>query len=476
MVLVCSLVVLAGLLGLGAWSWVARLSARHPEPLWDWDALEARLDSVVFPPDFRWGTATAHHQVEGGHTENNWARWEREPGPGGRQNIQHGDVSGDAADHWNRWREDLDRMVDELGVDTYRFSVSWSRIEPRPGAFDPEAIQHYHDLIDHLVARGVTPMVTLHHFAHPLWFEVLGGFEHEANLVHLERFTARVFAEYGEKVPLWCTINEPGPYSVMGYGLGVFPPGVRSLRRLVSVIRTLCLAHVRMVETIRSAPHGGRVQVGLVHNIFQLDPWKRWSPLHWALCRIGDHIYNESFLRFLRTGRVRVGLAGFGVDEVIAGDRGDFVGLNYYANLLLDPFMSQAPPFDAHTRPGQVRTDMPYAIYAEGLWRALHRISEVGLPIWVTENGIADGADDGRRATYIRRYLYALRRALSEGVDVRGYCYWSLLDNFEWAEGYQMQFGLYAVDYTTQQRTLRAGARPFVDTIARSRRASADGE
>ena len=139
------------------------------------------------------------------------------------------------------------------------------------------------------------------------------------------------------------------------------------------------------------------------------------------------------------------------------------------ANLLLDPFMSTKPPFDAHTRPGQILTDMPYAIYAEGFWRALHRISKVNLPIWVTENGIADGKDDGRRATYIRRYLYAMRRALSEGLDIRGYYYWSLMDNFEWAEGYQMQFGLYGVNYETQERTLRDGAQPFIDTIARSK-------
>ena len=450
-------------------AWARRMKVRHPEPLWDWDTLEPELDRVVFPPDFRWGTATAHHQVEGGHQHNNWARWEREPGPDGGSRIQNGDVSGDAADHWNLWQQDLDRMADDLGVDTYRFSVSWSRLEPRPGEYDADAIAHYHALIDHLIARGITPMLTLHHFAHPLWFEDLGGFEHEANLVHLERFTTRMFEEYGAKVPLWCTINEPGPYSIMGYGLGVFPPGVRSLRRLFTVIRNLCVAHVRMVAAIRRLPGGPEAKVGLVHNIFQLDPWIRWSPVHWALCRVGDHIYNESFLRFLRTGRVKVGALGMGVDEVVSGDRGDFVGLNYYANLLLDPFMSQKPPFDAHTRPGQVLTDMPYAIYAEGFWRALHRISHVGLPVWVTENGVADGKDDGRRATYIRRYLYAMRRALSEGVDIRGYCYWSLMDNFEWAEGYQMQFGLYAVDYTTQERTLRAGAQPYVDAIARSR-------
>ncbi len=448
--------------------WTLRCHLLFPEPRWTWAALEHKLDTVRFPRSFLWGTATAHHQIEGGHTHNNWSQWEAKVRDDGTTPIQGGDRCGDAADHWNRWREDIDAMDQVLGVNAYRFSVSWSRIEPRRGEFDADAIAHYHELIDELLARGITPMLTLHHFAHPDWFENIGSFEDERNIQYMVNFGRRMFAEFGEKVPLWCTINEPGPFSVMGWGLGVFPPGKRSMPTLARVIRNLCVAHVRLVEMIRTMPGGDRVQVGLVKNIFQFDPWRRWSPVHWALCRVADHVYNQSILGFLETGRLRLRIPGLmWWNEQIEGPRGDFVGLNYYANLLLDPFMSTQPPFDAHTRPGQVLTDMPYATYAEGLWRALHRLADVGLPIYVTENGIAD-SDDSRRATWIRRYLFAMRRAMDEGVDVRGFFYWSLLDNFEWAEGFQMRFGLLAVDYPTQARTLRPGAQPFIDTIRRS--------
>ena len=456
--------------------WVRGLQRQHPEPHWDWEALEPRLDEVVFPEGFHWGTATAHHQIEGGHEDNNWGRWERSKDAKGRPRIQHGDVSGDAADHWNRWPEDLRLMDEVLGCDSYRFSFSWSRIEPSPGVYDRAALDHYHALIDELLRRGIRPMATIHHFAHPGWFEDLGSFEREENIAHVVRFTELLFSEFGAKVPFWCTFNEPGPFSVMGWLMGIFPPGKRSPRTHGQVLLNLCRAHPRMVAKIRAMEGGDSVHIGLVKNIFQLDPWRRWSPLDWALCRVADHIYNESILGFLKTGRfhLRVPLL-VNIDVQIPGDRGDFVGLNYYANLLLDPFMSTEPPFEVHSRPGQIPTDMAYNIYAEGFWRALHTISEVGLPVYVTENGIPDAKDD-RRATWIRRYLFALRRAMDEGVDVRGFYYWSLLDNFEWAEGFQMRFGLFAVDYETQEHTLREGARPFMAAIRRSKAAAAGEE
>jgi len=449
--------------------WARSMAKKHPEPLWDWDALEPELDQVVFPPEFRWGTATAAHQVEGGHTDNNWARWEREPDAKGKSRIQNGDLCGSAAEHWERFAEDIAAMRADLGVDTYRFSLSWSRIEPSPGAYDEAALAHYDAVIDACEAHGIEPMISLHHFSHPLWFEDLGSFEKAENIAHIVRFTETVYRRYGSRVRLWCTFNEPGPFSVMGWGLGVFPPGKKSPRVLGRVIRNLCAAHVQMVAAIKALPGGADAQVGLVKNIFQMDPWQRWNPIHWLLCRVLDHVYNESILRFLRTGRVRIRLPFFvNIDEQLDGPRGDFAGLNYYANLLIDPLLPREPPFDAHSRPGQIMTDMPYTIYAEGLWRALHRLSEVGLPIYITENGIADATDD-RRATWIRRYLYATKRAMDDGVDVRGFYYWSLMDNFEWAEGWAMQFGLYALNRETQERRLRAGAQPFVDTIARSR-------
>ena len=384
----------------------------------------------------------------------------------------HGGVpAGAAAEHWERYPEDIRRMQEEIGVNSYRFSVEWSRLEPEPGRYDEDAIAHYHAVVDALIAAGITPMITLHHFTNPLWFEDLGGFEHEENIAHFVRFSQRMFSEYGAKVPRWCTINECGPYAVMGYGLGVFPPGVKSWQRMAHVLHHLMLAHTRVYEAIKAMPGGESVQVGLVKNIFQFDPLHRWNPLHWLMCRVMDGAYNESILGYIRDGVFRVHIptqVRMSVAHPEAVGKTDFIGLNYYANLIISLFMKREPPFEPHARAGQVLTDMPYTIYAEGFYGALKRISTVGKPIIVTENGIADDKDD-RRGLWLERYIYAMSQAMRDGCDVRGYHYWSLLDNFEWAEGYEMRFGLLAVNYDTQARHLRPGAQHYVDVIKRFR-------
>ena len=177
-----------------------------------------------------------------------------------------------------------------------------------------------------------------------------------------------------------------------------------------------------------------------------------------------EEVYNNSILGFLKTNRFQIRVPGMSVDEHIPGDLGDFVGLNYYSHLLLSPFMKTEPPFEVLSRPGDIETDFPYCTYPEGFYRALMQIHEVGLPIYVTENGIPDAKDD-RRADFITRYLYAMKRAMDDGADVRGFYYWSLLDNFEWAEGYTMRFGIFEVDFETQERRLREGARPLLEHL-----------
>lgn len=447
---------------------LAALHRRHPELRWDWSTIDT--SAVQFPADFRWGTATAAHQVEGGNEHNNWSDWERQVDEKGRPRVHNGDRCGAACEHFTRYPEDMARMRDELGMNAYRFSIEWSRIEPERGRIDPAAVAHYHRMIDTALAAGLEPMVSLHHFTHPRWFEALGSFEREENIAHILRFTDLCLREYGDKVPFWCTFNEPGPFSVMGWALGVFPPGKKDIRVFATVLRNLLVAHLRMVQCAKSrAP---KVQIGLVKNIFQLDPYRRWSPVDWLICRIANELYNEAILRFLREGVFHLQIPGLvwrHEDWPEAKGATDFIGLNYYANLLLDPFMRREPPFETRKRAGEVETDMPYTIYAEGLYRALQEIATLKKPIYVTENGVADAKDDGRRALWIQRYLYAMHKAMAEGIDVRGYYYWSFMDNFEWAEGYAMRFGLYEVDYATQARRLRPGAQPLIDTIRRSR-------
>ena len=451
--------------GTAAWTW--RLHRRHPELIWDWDDLD--LADLHFPPDFLWGTATAAHQVEGGLSDNNWTWWETQQRRG-RSVIHGGDRVGAAADHFRRFQEDL-RLMEALGTNSYRFSLPWSRLEPSEGEFDAEAIAHYHRCIDGLLEAGITPMLTLHHFTHPLWFEERGGFADAANIPTFVAFSERMFREYGDKVSLWCTHNELCVVAIMGHLAGIFPPGQRSFDAMGRVMRNLLLSHVRTYEALKALPGGDAAQLGIVKSLFQFDPYHRWNPVDWVGARFCERGWNTRILDFLEHGVWHMHVPGLTRqhEEVPeAAGATDFVGLNYYSQVLFRSLLIPGVHSLPGQRPGSMWTDMPYGLYAEGLYRALVQLGRLGKPVYVTENGVSDSADV-LRETWIRRYLYAMSRAIADGVDVRGYYYWSLLDNFEWAEGYSQRFGLYHVDFETQQRTLRTGSRAYVEIIERWR-------
>jgi beta-glucosidase len=453
---------------------VRALDRADPELRWDWSTID--LDDLYFPPNFLWGVASSAHQVEGGCNNNQWSRFEEEPG-----RIRGGERAGAACEHWQRYPEDI-ALITALGARAYRFSVEWSKIEPRPGEWDEAAIEHYRALCAALRAAGIAPVVTLHHFTHPQWFEEMGGFadaeprRREENIARFVGFASRIFLELNPLVAMWCTINEPEVVAMEGYLRGTFPPGERDPQRAAEALAGLLQAHAAVYQALKRLPGGAKAKIGLVKNIFHFDPQRRWHVGDWAAARAAHRFFNGAALEALQSGRLKMRIPGLGaaVDRVIEGLVGslDFIGLNYYSQIHLRLDLRAPERAVPCARPEDVPTDMPYAIYAEGLYRALHQISALGAPIYVTENGIADKADD-RRALFIRRYLYALSRAVRDGLDVRGYFYWSLLDNFEWAEGFSMRFGLYEVDFTTQERRLRAGARPFIEAI---RRSSGEGE
>lgn len=457
------------LYGLVIWA----LGRRDPPLAWDWSAHKVGDLSFAraFGGDFLWGVASAAHQVEGGNTNNQWSRWEQQTGPDGKPRVHGGDKAGLACDHWRRYPEDI-ALMKALGVGSYRFSLEWSRIEPSPGVWDEDAIAHYHAVIDAVLAAGLVPMLTLHHFTHPLWWEDRGAFENEENLTALLRFTERMFQEYGAKVRWWCTLNEPEVYASQGYFSGTFPPGKKDPQLTAVVLVNLLRAHGRMYRLIKSMPGGHDAEVGLVKDIFQFDADRRWHLLDVAVADVLDRVMNEAILDTLETGHFSLsvpGLIKLDAKVVEAAGSLDFVGLNYYSHYRVRFRPNPAEPFTLQSRPGDVATDMPYPVYPEGIYRALLRLSRLKTPILITENGIADAADD-RRADFIRRYLYAVSRAMQDGVDVRGFYYWSLMDNFEWAEGWRMKFGLYACDPVTQARTLREGSKVFTEIIRESQR------
>ncbi len=437
---------------------------QSPELHWEWSTIDT--NAAKFPRDFLWGVASAAHQVEGDCNNNNWSAWEQARDAHGNPRIKHAQAAGKACEHWTRFREDI-RLLQELGVKAYRFSMEWSKIEPVEGQIDSSALRHYHEVCDALLAAGIKPVVTLHHFTHPLWFEQKGAFEREENIPAFVRFCELLFREFHEQVNMWCTINEPEVFASQGYFLGVFPPGKQDPRLTAEVLKNLLLAHVQVYERLKKLPGGEQAQIGIVKNIMQFDPARRWHPLDWLLAHKFNALFTASILDFLRDGDFDFsmpGLANLHYRDLRATRSLDFIGLNYYSHLHVQFNWSMKEFFKFTFPEDATMTDMPYTIYPEGFYRALQEVRQLEVPIYVTENGIADAKDD-RRALFISRYLYALHRAMQDGADVRGYFYWSLMDNFEWAEGYDMKFGLYEVDFNTQARRLREGAQPFVQAV-----------
>ena len=431
-----------------------------------------------FPPGFLWGTASSSHQHEGQNTNNQWWAWEQQPG-----RIWHGDKSGDACGWWRDIEPDLQRAAG-LGLNAHRLSLEWSRIEPRDGVFDERAIVRYRAILEALRQRGLTPMVTLHHFTNPLWLEAQGGWLNPATPRRFARYVAYAVSKLGGLCELWCTINEPTIYAGMSYLEGFWPPGAANLKLARTVLAMMLRGHAAAAAAIHEA--GPRHRVGIVHNLHIVNPGTR-RVRDVLVTRIVDEVVNGAVLHALRTGWIRPPV-GASVRET-PGLRGscDFFGLNYYSRSWV-VFDRRAPgwtftrayiPEHVEQSDRNSRGQAYGEIYPAGLFHALKRIHRLNLPIYITETGLPDAADD-QRPRFLLNHLGEVYRALKDGVDVRGVFIWSLLDNFEWSEGWALRFGLYAFDEQTGARRLRpsgalyaiialANALPAMDTVPESR-------
>jgi len=407
-----------------------------------------------FPPGFLWGTATSAHQVEGQNTNNQWWDWEQQPG-----RIWHGDRSGDACGWWRDAEGDLDRAA-ALRHNAHRLSIEWSRIEPREGHFDDSAIERYRELLLSMQRRGITPMVTLHHFTNPRWLEARGGWLHPATPQRFARFAARAVAGLGDLCDLWCTINEPIVYATYGFLLGLWPPGVAgNIAQTLRAAAALLRGHTAAAAAIRRI--NPTLRIGIVHQVRLFDPATP-AARDVAVAANWDYLFNGIVLRALRTGRIPPPL-GLGLMASRAlRDSCDFFGLNYYTReyVAFDPrapglmFGRRFTPLDAAQSEAGFEGRTYGEIYPNGMYRALRRVARLGLPIYITETGLPD-ADDDQRPRFILDHLAAVHRAIEDGIDVRGIFFWTLLDNFEWAEGWGLRFGLYAHDERTGERRLR---------------------
>ncbi len=452
---------------------------------------KTHVDQLYFPEDFKFGFAIAEQQNSGADTlpDSNWSRWEATSFPNGKPHIKDNQRSGKSCDHWNLYETDIALMKEDFQANAFRFSLAWDRIEPQEGQFSEEALQHYSDEVDVLLEAGITPMITLHHFAHPIWFEDKGAFEKEENITYFVRYAKKVFEKLGDRVPLWCTINEPTIYTFQGY-LGfncVFPPAksngiLGSFPLAVKVLRNLLQGHTEVYQALKAMPHGSTAQIGLVHQYLSCQPWTRFNPIEFFYPWCINDFMVDSVINFLKTGTFfyhwcfffkEKYTAPLDASKPAAPQLCDFVGLNYYSRVLIEFKFSKLHTLDIEKilAPsadfGETMTDMPYAIYPTGIYKALHHMAEIGLPIYITENGIPDHKNQGdvNRVRWIKEYLKAVSLALEDGLDIRGFFYWTLMDNFEWDGGYHYNFGLYSVDRTTQKRTLKEGGKVYANII-----------
>lgn len=414
---------------------------------------------------FLWGAATSSHQIEGYNEKNDWWAWEHQ----GR--CEGGARSGAATDHWNRFREDM-RLAKELGLNSYRFSIEWSRIEPEQDRWDPAAMEWYSELINECEKNGLLPMLTLHHFTSPQWFAEKGGFTWEHAPESFAQFTRHVVRGLGSRVPLWCTFNEP-MVLVAGTYLGKFmPPAVFAPKLASQACHQLLKSHVLAYDilhseiTQRKGPWKDHpISVGIAHNMIDFMPERWWHLIEWELARTFDRFYNRAWLDAVTGKRQHFGVRGLvpgapQLTEALGRKTADFLGVNYYTK----GYLQWRPRAADEMRPGDLPiglsfarrketiSDLGWALHPKGFARILRAVGKYQLPIYVTENGIAD-REDKLRPGYLQSHLREVALAIADGVDIRGYYHWSLLDNFEWIKGFGPRFGLFKVDYDTFERT-----------------------
>ncbi len=440
------------------------------------------LDELYFPKTFLFGFAIAEQQNsgEGNLPDSNWSHWERTSFEGGAPHIRRGQRSGTSCDHWNRYQEDIKLMKEDFGANAFRFSLAWDRIEPVRGQYSEAALKHYSDEVDALLKAGITPMITIHHFAHPQWFEEMGAFEKEENIAIFVDFARKVFEVLGNRVKLWCTINEPTAYVLQGYLTGAFPPGKSVDKPLAGkVLRNLMQAHTEVYKALKGMPGGNEAQIGLVHAYLKFEPYCFFNPLEYLPgLFFNSGFLNDSVLNFLKTSEFSCGFPLYYYESYKApeGPVSDFIGLNYYSRVIVELKLTNiltlnlGQAIEPSCYPGEVMTDMPYALYPQGLYYAIVEVAKTGLPIYITENGIADkeNINDWRRAKFFREYPKIASIAIEDGYDIRGYFCWTLDDNFEWDMGYDMCFGVYSVNLETKERKIKEGATKYAEIMKAS--------
>jgi beta-glucosidase len=409
----------------------------------------------IFPKDFMWGASTASHQVEGGN-HNQWTIWEElnadDLARTAKKRLGYLDnwekiekaatdpdnyISGAGVDHYNRYEQDFD-ILGDLNLTAYRFGVEWSRIEPEEGLFNQEALDHYRKYISELKKRGIEPVLNIWHWTMPKWFTDKGGFASKKNLKYFDRFVEVVGREFGPQLRYVITLNEPNVYASFSYLNGQWPPQIKKPLMFIRVYWNLAMAH-RRAYAILKRQHPS-LMIGIAHQLANIQAKRPNSMLDEMATKFMRYWWNWWFINRIRRHQ-------------------DFLGLNYYfTDYYTGRFQRQNPKLPV--------SDLGWYMEPEGLYPLMLRAwAHYKKPILITENGLAD-MDDTNRRWWIEETIVAMERALSEGVDLRGYFHWSLLDNFEWAYGWWPKFGLVEVDRKDgMKRKVRPSAKWFAGKI-----------
>lgn len=374
--------------------------------------------ALNFPKGFLWGVSTSAYQVEGGIENADWSK-------------VHPALS--ACEHYDRYEEDFD-LLKKLNQNSYRFSIEWSRIEPKEGEFSSKEIEHYRKVLISLRERRIKTMVTLHHFTTPFWMAQKGGWANKKIVFYFKRFAETILEEYQHLVDFWVVINEPLVYDLMSYLKGFWPPQKKNFFLFLKVLKNQISAHKMVYELFHKIKPG--VKVGNTESYNSFEPYNRKSFLDKMSSGFIHYFWNEYFLNKIKKYL-------------------DFIGLNYYFhNKIKFPFSRE--------KERKLVSDIGWEIYPKGIYQVLKWLKKYNLPIFITENGLADSRDK-LRIDFIKEHLTWIHKAIEEGVPVKGYFHWSLMDNFEWAMGFEPKFGLIEIDYKTQRRILRSSAFYYAD-------------
>jgi beta-glucosidase len=388
---------------------------------------------------FLWGVATSAFQLEGSPYAD-WATWDavlsEKP---------------DVTNHYTLYKDDL-RLLKELGVNAYRFSLEWSRIQPREDVWDQGTLDHYQEIIDILAGSGIEPMVTLHHFTHPLWFIRRYPWHEDASVEKFIEYARKIVSGL-RGVRYWITFNEPYVFILGGYLEGCMPPGVKEPSKAVQALRNILLCHGKAFDVIHGEVPGAMVSVA--HNMAALSPWSAWNPLDRVLAKVAKHFYNHSLIDAFRAGILTLQFPfrkPLSVPVPIKGKL-DFFGVNYYTrvHLRFNPLKPMGVELRHRDIDGHGLTDLGWEVHPRGLEKVLRYASTLGVPLIITENGIATN-DGQRKIKFMKGHVEQVEKCLKDGIDIRGYFYWSLIDNYEWLRGLDARFGLYRVDFETMER------------------------